>query len=73
MGVSLTSLTTILGYYEGRYNMFVILIPTRIYYFDNIVTPSAFIHRPNFSVAKIVKYRKNTTGRNVQVPRNKVH
>ena len=38
-----TSLTTILSYYEGRYNMFKILRPKRTYYFDNIVTPSAYI------------------------------
>ena len=38
-----TSLTTILSYYEGRYDMFKILRPKRTYYFDNIVTPSAYI------------------------------
>ena len=38
-----TRLTTILSYYEGRYNMFEILRPKSTYYFDNIVTPSAFI------------------------------
>ena len=41
MGVPLTSLTTILSYYVGHYYMFEILRPTRAYYFDNIVTPSA--------------------------------
>ena len=38
-----TSLTTTFSYYEGRYNMFEILGPKRTYYFDNIVTPSAYI------------------------------
>ena len=42
MGVPLSSITTILSYYEGRYNMFEILGPKRTYYFDNIVTPSAY-------------------------------
>ena len=48
-----TSLTTILSYYEGHYNMFKILRPKRTYYFDNIVAPSAYIKSKNIKGGEV--------------------